>query len=74
MTEEKTEDVLLSVTKNCETLIKQTDTKPRKMLEFKLTQSKETSSFEQPIPIEGCWMIGLPGFEVYNSIFIVTEA
>ena len=35
-----TENLLLSITKNFETLIKQTHTKPEEMLEFKLTKSR----------------------------------
>ena len=35
--ENETEDLLLSITKNCETLIKQTHRKAEETLEFKLT-------------------------------------
>ena len=38
----ETEDILLSITKICETLNKQTHTKPQETLEFKLIQSRET--------------------------------
>ena len=38
----KTEDLLLSTTKNCATLIEQTHTKPQETLEFMLYKSKET--------------------------------
>ena len=69
----ETEDLLLSINKNCETLIKQTQTKAQETLEFKLTQSRETFSFTPPISIEGCWMIGLTGLEVYNSLFNIAE-
>ena len=65
----ETEDLLLSVTKNCETLIKQTNTKPQETLEFKLTKSRETLSFKPPIPIEGSWMVGLTCLKCYNSVF-----
>ena len=69
----KTEDLLLSITKNCETLIEQTHRKPEKTLDFKLNKSKETFNFPQPIQIQGDWMIGLTNLEVYNSIFNITE-
>ena len=69
----KTEDLLLSITKNCETLIEQTHRKPEETLEFKLNRSKETFHFKPPISIEGEWMIGLTDLEVYNSIFNITE-
>ena len=69
----ETEDLLLSITKNCETLIEQTYTKPQETLEFKMNKSKETFHFKPPIQIKGDWMIGLTDLEVYNSIFNITE-
>ena len=39
-----TEDLLLSITKNCETLVKQTPRKPEETLEFKITKLGETFS------------------------------
>ena len=69
----KTEDLLLSITKNCETLIQQTHTKPQETLEFKMVKPRETFHFKPPIQIKGDWMIGLTNLEVYNSIFNITE-
>ena len=69
----ETEDLLLSITKNCETLIQQTHTKPQETLEFKMTKPRETFHFKPPIQIKGDWMIGLTDLEVYNSIFNITE-
>ena len=69
----QTENLLLSITKNCETLIKQTHTKSQETLEFKMTKSKETFHFNPPIQVKEDWMIGLTDLEVYNSIFNITE-
>ena len=69
----ETEDLLLSKTKNCETLIEQTHRKAEETLEFTLVKSRETFHFKPPIQIEGDWMIGLVDLEVYNSIFNITE-
>ena len=69
----ETEDLLLSITKNCETLIEQTRRKAEQTLEFNMNKSKETFHFSQPIQIQGNWMIGLIDLEVYNSIFNITE-
>ena len=69
----ETEDLLLSITKNCETLIEQTHRKAEETLEFKMNKSRETFHFSQPIQIQGHWMIGLTDLEVYNSIFNITE-
>ena len=43
----ETENLLPSITNNCETLIKQTHTKPQVTLEYKLTQAKQTISIKQ---------------------------
>ena len=62
----QTGDLLLSITKNCETLIKQTHKKPEETLEFKKIKSKETFHFNPPIQVEDDWMLGLIDLEVYN--------
>ena len=69
----ETEDLLLSITKNCETIIDQTHGKAEDILEFKMIQPRETFHFKPPIQVEGDWMIGLIDLEVYNSIFNITE-
>ena len=69
----ETKDLLLSITKNCEKLIEQTQRKAEEALEFKMIQSKQTFHFKPPIPIEGSWMKSLRDLEVYNSIFKITE-
>ena len=43
-TKNQTEALLLSITKNCETLIEQTHTKPEETLEFKYKQFKTNIS------------------------------
>ena len=67
------EDLLLFITKNCETLFKQTHGKAEETLEYKMTKPRKTFNFNPPIQIEGSWMIGLRDLEVYNSIFNITE-
>ena len=69
----QTEDLLLSITKNCEMLIKQTHRKAEETLEFKMIKPRETFHFKRPIQIKGDWMIGLTDLEVYKSIFNITE-
>ena len=69
----QTENLLLSITKNCETLIEQTHRKAEETLEFKMNKSRETFHFSPPIQVKGDWMIGLVDLEVYNSIFNITE-
>ena len=69
----ETEDLLLSITKNCQTLIEQTHRKAEETLEFKMIKPREIFHFKPPIQIKGDWMIGLTDLEVYNSIFNITE-
>ena len=69
----QTENLLLSITKNFETLIEQTHRKAEETLEFKMIKSRETFHFKPTIQVEGDWMIGLIDLEVYNSIFNITE-
>ena len=67
------EDLLLSITKNCEKLIKQTHTKAVQKLEVKLTKPRQTYHLTPPIPTEGPWMMGLTSLEVYTSLSNITE-
>ena len=69
----ETEYLLLSITKNCETLFEQTHRKAEETLEFKMIKLRETFHFNPPILIEGSWMVGLTDLEVYNSFFNITE-
>ena len=69
----QTEDLLLSITKNCEALIDQTHRKAEETLEFKLIKPRETFHFIPPFQVNGDWMIGIIDLEVYNSIFNITE-
>ena len=69
----ETENLLLSITKNCEKLVEQTHRKPEETLEFKMLKSKETFHFNPPIQTKGDWMLGLIDLEVYNSIFNITK-
>ena len=53
----QTEDLLLSITKNCETLIKQTHRKAEETLEFKMTKPRQTFHFNPTIQTKeiGFW-------------------
>ena len=70
--ETKTDDSLLSITKNCEKLNKQNHRKAEVILEFKMIKLRETFHFNPPVEVEVDWMIGLTDLEVYNSIFSIT--
>ena len=45
----ETEDLILSITKNCQTLVQQTHRKPKETLEFKMLKPRETIHFNQAI-------------------------
>ena len=69
----ETEELLLSITKNCEKPFKQTRKEQQDGLEFHFNKSGKTFQFNPPITIEKSWMIGLTSLEVYNSISNITE-
>ena len=69
----ETEELMLSITKNSETLIEQTHWKAEETLEFNMIKTRETFHFNPPIQIKGGWMIGLTSLEVYACIFNITE-
>ena len=69
----ETQDFLVSITKNCETLVQQTHKKPEETLKCKIIKARETFHFNPPIHIKGDWMIGQTDLEVYNSIFNITK-
>ena len=69
----ETENLLLSITKNCERINEQTHTKPQETLEFKMIKPREIFHFKPPTQVKGDWIIGLTDLEVYNSIFNITE-
>ena len=66
MIQPKTEikDLLLSITKNCETLIQQTHKKAEETLEYKMIKPRKIYHFKPPIPIQGSWMIELINLKV----------
>ena len=67
----ETENLLLSITKSCETLIKQTHTKPQETLEFKLNKGRKTFPFKSTINLGldfNC-IAGSTSLEVFNLIF-----
>ena len=65
----ETEDLLLSITKNCEMLIQQTHRKKEEFLEFKMLKSRETFHFKLPKSVKGDWMLGVTSLEVNNLFF-----
>ena len=70
----ETEDLILSITKKCETPIEQTPRKPEETLEFKMIKPRETFLFKPPIHIiKGDWMLGKTDLEIYNSVFNINH-
>ena len=69
----ETENLILSITKNCEKLVEQTHRKPEETLEFKMLKPRETFHFYTPLHTKGDWMLGLIDLEVYHSIFNITK-
>ena len=61
----QTEDLLLSITKNCKTLIEQTRTRSQETLEFKMNKQKEIFHFSPPIQIQGDWINRFTSLQFY---------
>ena len=59
----ESEDLLLSITEDCEALIKQTHRKAEETFEFKMTKPKETFHFNPPVEVKEDWMLGLTSLE-----------
>ena len=70
----ETKDFLLSISKNCETLIKQAHTGPQGTLEIKLSKPKETFLVNPSINfgMDPKFLVGLLCREIFTSIFKVT--
>ena len=66
----ETGNLLLSITKTCKTLIKQTHTKQEETLEFKKIKPREMIYFNPPVEVREDWIIGLTDLEIYNSVFL----
>ena len=69
----ETEDSLLSISKTCETPIKQSYTKSEETLEFKLIKQRKTFHFNPPISIDGSLRFQLVSLEVYTSLFNMNQ-
>ena len=52
----ETKNLLLSKTKNCETLIHRIHTRPKETLEIKMIKPRETFHFNQPIQVGDDWI------------------
>ena len=68
-------ELLLLIKTHTDTLIEQTNTKPRKTLEIKMNKQMETFSFNPPINLleEEKWFLGVSSFEATNPIFNITN-
>ena len=69
----ETEQFLLSVTKNCKTLINQTHRKAEETLELKITKLRQIFHFNPAVEVKEDWAVGSNSLEVYNSVFNITE-
>ena len=60
----KTEDLLPSITKNCETLVEKAHRKPEEILDFVTTKPRKTLHFNPPVEGKEDCMIGLTSLGV----------
>ena len=69
----ETGELLLSITKNCESFFEQTHRKPEETLDFKLTKSRKTFHFSSPMSVESSWTIELTSLEINISIYNINH-
>ena len=70
---DKKESLLLSIAKSNQEIVENTQSKPQKTLEYKMTKQKESFSFDVPLELPEQWMMGVPSLEVYNTIYNISE-
>ena len=65
--------MLLSIARNTKSIFDHRVTKPLESSEFKLSKSMKTFSFDPPLVMKGDWVIVLRSFEIFVSIFCITN-
>ena len=63
----------MSIAKSNQEIVENTQSKPQKTLEYKMTKQKESFSFDVPLELPEQWMMGVPSLEVYNTIYNISE-
>ena len=66
------ESILLSIAKSNLDIVENTLSKPQETLEFKMTEQKESFSFDDPLELPEQWMMGETSLEVYNTVYKTT--
>ena len=74
VTYDKKESLLLNIAKSNQEIIGNTHSKPQETLEFKMTEEKESFSFDVPLELNEQWMIGVTSLEVYNTVYNITNS
>ena len=74
VTYDKKESLLLSIAKSNQEIVENTHSKPQETLEFKMTQQKESFSFDVPLQLNEIWMMGVTSLEVYNTVYNITNS
>ena len=73
VTYDKKEYLLLSIAKPNQEIVEKTHSKPQETLEFKLTEQKESFSFDASLQLDEKWMMRLTSLEVYNTVYNINE-
>ena len=72
VTYNKQESLLLSIAKSLD-IVENTLSKPQEILEVKMSNQKESVSFDTPLELPGNWMMGETSLEVYNTVYNITK-
>ena len=63
---------MLSIAKSLD-IVGNTLSKPQEILEVKMSNQKESVSFDTPLELPGNWMMGETSLEVYNTVYNITK-
>ena len=68
-------ELIFSIKKHTDALIKQTKTKPHETLELKMNKQMQTFSFNPPLNLlgEGKCLLGITSLECTNSLYNITN-
>ena len=73
VTYDEKESFFLNIAKSNQENVENTHSKPQETLEFRMTNQKESFSFDVPLELNEKWMMGVTSLEVYKTVYNITD-
>ena len=73
VTYDEKESLFLNIAKSNQESVENTHSKPQETLEFRMTNQKESFSFDVPLELNEKWMMGVTSLEVYKTVYNITD-